>query len=74
MRTKQDKGRLLRLPDVLKILPISRTTFYAGIALDLYPQPVRLGKRTVAWWEGEILAALERDEARVGVACNAACA
>lgn len=60
MHIKRDKGRLLRLPEVLKILPISRTTFYEGIALGIYPAPVRLGKRTVAWWEGEILAALDR--------------
>lgn len=45
---------LLRIRDVLQRLPISRTSLYDGIKIGLYPAPVRVGKRTVAWRESEI--------------------
>ena len=48
------RERLLRIHDVLQLLPISRTSLYDGIKLGLYPAPVRVGKRTVAWRESEI--------------------
>ncbi|WP_293779727.1 AlpA family transcriptional regulator [uncultured Oxalicibacterium sp.] len=41
--------RFLKLPEVLKILPVSRATFYAGIKDGRYPSPVKLGPRAVAW-------------------------
>jgi len=45
---------LLRIREVLQRLPISRTSLYDGIKVGLYPAPVRIGKRTVAWRESEI--------------------
>ncbi len=39
----------IRLPEVLKILGISRSTFYAGIKSGKYPSPVKIGKRVSAW-------------------------
>lgn len=30
-------------------LPISRTSWLEGVKSGVYPQPVRLGPRTVAW-------------------------
>ena len=51
---------LLRLPDVLRRYPVSRTAWYDGIKLGMYPAPVRLGKRTVAWRESEIEALIQR--------------
>ncbi len=53
-------NQLLRLPDVLRRLPISRTTLYDGIKLGLYPAPVKLGKRTVAWRECDIEEAIRK--------------
>ena len=46
--------QLLRLPEVLKRFPVSRTAWYDGIDLGLYPAPLRLGKRTVAWRASDI--------------------
>ena len=46
---------LLRIHEVLQRVPISRTSLYDGIKLGLYPAPVRVGKRTVAWRESEII-------------------
>ena len=51
---------LLRLPEVLRRYPVSRTSWYDGIKLGMYPAPVRLGKRTVAWRESEIEALIQR--------------
>lgn len=47
-------GRLLRLPEVLSIVPVSRSTWYEGIRQGVYPSPVRISQRTVAWPEEQI--------------------
>ena len=39
----------LRLPQVLEIIPVSRSTWWAGVKEGIYPQPVRLGRRITAW-------------------------
>ena len=44
----------IRLPEVLKLLGISRSTFYAGIKDGKYPKPYRIGKRVSTWKAGEI--------------------
>ena len=31
------------------ILPISKSSFWAGVREGRFPQPVKLGKRTTAW-------------------------
>ncbi|MFL9913939.1 AlpA family phage regulatory protein [Paraburkholderia fungorum] len=45
---------LLRLPDVLALVPVSRATWYAGIKAGRYPQPVSLGPRCSAWRASDI--------------------
>ena len=39
----------LRLPDVLKLFPVSKSTWWQGVKDGVYPQPVRLSARTTAW-------------------------
>ena len=46
---------LLRLRDVLQILQISKSTFYAGIAADRFPRPVKIGPRASRWRAGETM-------------------
>jgi prophage regulatory protein len=41
--------RLLRLPQVLEIIPVSRTEWYRRLASGDAPQPVELGPRARAW-------------------------
>lgn len=48
--------RLLRLHQVLKLFPVSRSTWYSGVAKQIFPAPVQLSARSVAWIESEILA------------------
>lgn len=45
---------LLRLPEVLALIPVSRATWYAGMKEGRYPAPVSLGPRCVAWRASEI--------------------
>ncbi|WP_299596084.1 AlpA family transcriptional regulator [uncultured Microbulbifer sp.] len=39
----------IRLPEVLKLLPISKSTWWAGVKSGRFPQSVKLGPRTTAW-------------------------
>ncbi len=39
----------LRLPQVLEIIPVSRSTWYRGIKSGRYPKPVKLSVRAVGW-------------------------
>lgn len=52
------RDRLIRLPEVLQLIPVSRSAFYAGMKLGIYPKPKRIGKRTVAWSEAEAQACI----------------
>ncbi|MFD1558806.1 helix-turn-helix transcriptional regulator [Paraburkholderia silviterrae] len=45
---------LLRLPEVLARIPVSRATWYAGVKSGRYPPPVSLGPRCVAWKASDI--------------------
>lgn len=51
-----DNERLIRLPDVLRMIPVSRSAFYDGIRRGIYPAPRPLGRRSVGWPLSEILA------------------
>ena len=39
----------LRLPQVLEIIPVSRSTWYRGIKSGRYPQSVKLSTRAAGW-------------------------
>jgi predicted DNA-binding transcriptional regulator AlpA len=54
-----DTSVLVRLPTVLQIIPVSRSTWWAGVKIGRFPPPVRLGPRTVAWRKADILAIAE---------------
>lgn len=47
----------LRLPAVLRLIPVGRSTWWAGVKTGRYPAPVKLGARITAW-RAEDLAAL----------------
>lgn len=51
---------LLRLPQVLTLIPISRSAWWAGCKSGRYPKPVKLGPRTTAWRAADIAALLEQ--------------
>lgn len=44
----------LRLPQVLEIFPISRSSWWQGCKSGKYPKPIKLGPRTTVWRKDEI--------------------
>lgn len=54
--------RLLRLPEVLKLVPVGKSTWWAGTNSGRYPKPVKLSERCSAWRESEIQSLIERLE------------
>ena len=46
--------KLLKLEEVLARLRISKSKWYVGVSGKEFPQPVRIGTRTVRWWESDI--------------------
>lgn len=62
MSTQSDA--LLRLPEVLSIIPVSRSTWYQGVKDGLYPQPLKLGPRVSAWRRSDIDSLIERLDKR----------
>lgn len=55
----------LRLPQVLAMYPVSKSTWWKGVAEGRYPKPVKLGERATAWRVEDILALIESATASV---------
>lgn len=50
----------LRLPQVLAVFPVSKSSWWAGVKRGIYPQPVKLGPRTTAWRSADVRALCEK--------------
>ncbi len=56
--------RLLRIKDIVgdknngipPMIPISKSSWWAGVAEGKFPTPIKLGSRTTCWRETEVLA------------------
>lgn len=53
-------GSMIRLYDVLKLVPVSKSTIWHWVREKKFPQPVKLGERTTAWRHSDVLAFLEK--------------
>ena len=42
------------------IIPVKKSTWWAGVKSGIYPQPVKLSPRTTAWRVSDILELVER--------------
>jgi predicted DNA-binding transcriptional regulator AlpA len=59
LRTLPEVG-YIRLKEILEIIPVSKSTWYKGIAEGRYPKPTkRLGPRIAAWDIRDIRALLD---------------
>lgn len=47
--SKISRTGFIRLPEVLKLIPVGRSTWWAGIQSGRFPKGVKLGPRTTAW-------------------------
>lgn len=50
-------------PAIPAVIPVSRSTWWAGIRAGRYPKPVKLGARITAWRVEDIRALIERSAA-----------
>jgi len=50
----------MRLPEVLRVIPISKTAWWEGVRSGRYPQSVKLGPRTTAWRVSDIRALVQQ--------------
>ena len=50
----------LRLPQVLAIIPISKSAWWQGCKDGRFPNPIKLGPRTSAWRSSDIAALVEQ--------------
>jgi prophage regulatory protein len=61
--------RLLRIKDIVgdktngiqPLIPISKSSWWAGVAEGKFPTPIKLGARTTCWRETEVLALIRGD-------------
>ena len=54
-----ENGRILRLPQVLERVSLSRSTLYKMIARGEFPRAVQLGQRSTGWLHEEVDAWLD---------------
>lgn len=52
----------VRLPDVLKVFPVSKSKWWTGVKDGIYPKPVKLGARISAWRVEDIRSLIESME------------
>ncbi len=50
----------MRLPQVLALIPISRSAWWAGIKTGKYPKGHKLGSKTTVWRCEDIRSLIER--------------
>lgn len=50
----------LRLPSVLKLIPIGKSSWWEGVKSGEYPRPVKIGKRVTAWRAEDIAALIDK--------------
>jgi len=51
-----DPHRLLRLPQVLALIPVSKSCWWQWVRDGKAPQPIHLGDRCTCWRYGDIIA------------------
>jgi prophage regulatory protein len=66
LTTQKGADQFLGLPQVLKLVPVSRSTLYAWMLNGLFPNPYKIGPRRVAWRRDE-LEAWQRSRPPTGV-------
>ncbi|MCB0060456.1 MAG: AlpA family phage regulatory protein, partial [Caldilineaceae bacterium] len=46
---------LIRLHNVLRLYPVSKSKWWAGVRSGDYPKPIEIGPRARAWRLGDVL-------------------
>jgi len=48
-RNPLNESSFLRLDQILKLIPIGKTTWWNGVKSGKFPKSIKLGARTTAW-------------------------
>ena len=56
LRIKHIIGDNKSIPPILPILPISKSSWWAGVKEGKYPKPIKIGKSITVWRSDEIQA------------------
>lgn len=56
MSKERFEEKFLRLRQVLEVVPVSKSTWWAWVASGKAPKPVKLGPATTAWRLSEVQA------------------
>ncbi len=59
LRIKQIIGDPKATPPIPPIIPVSRSTWWAGVKSGRFPKPVKLGSKITVWRESDIQALLD---------------
>jgi prophage regulatory protein len=55
-----DRAALLRLKQVLELVPVCPSTWWSGVKSGRFPRPLKLGPRITCWRAQDIYALIER--------------
>ena len=62
LRLRQIVGDPRAKPPIPPLIPIGKSTWWAGVKSGRFPKPVKLGPRTTAWRVEDIKAFIESPE------------
>lgn len=48
--------KIYRLPDVIDMTGLSRSSIYLRVSTNEFPKPIKIGRRAVGWPEDSIIA------------------
>lgn len=57
--SKNSQLGFMRLPEVLKLIPVGKSSWWDGVKIGLYPEPIKIGKRVTAWRVEDIQALIQ---------------
>ncbi|MGN6156264.1 MAG: helix-turn-helix transcriptional regulator [Sphingomicrobium sp.] len=46
--------KIYKLPDLIRLYPVSRSSIYRAMENDDFPQPIKLTGRSVGWWRHQV--------------------
>lgn len=48
--------KIYRLPEVMSLTGLSRSSIYLRISVEEFPKPIKIGRRAVGWPEDSLIA------------------
>jgi prophage regulatory protein len=53
-RKMENADKLLRMKQVLEVIPVAKSTIWQWVKEDRFPKPIKLGGKTTVWKMSEI--------------------